>query len=92
MVLVRCNLLSPVPAAFMPIALFLAVGIFFFRNTLKSTLCLMGSYVALFAFYVVTAALLVSKAGLGFSASHLIAFPLPLAAAVLCTLRFRSRA
>lgn len=91
MVLVRCNLLSPVPAAFIPVVLFLAVGIFFFRNTLKSTLSLMGSYVALFAFYVVTAALLVSKAGLGFSASHLIAFPLPLAAAVLCTLRFRSR-
>jgi hypothetical protein len=83
--------MSPVPAAFVPIAMFLSVGIFFFYNSLKSTLSLLGSYVGLFAFYVVTAALLASKCDLGYLASHLVAFPLPLIAAVLCTFKFRSR-
>lgn len=91
MVLVRCGYLAPIPAALLPVAVFLSVGIFFFHNTLEATLRILAVYLVLFAFYVVAAQLLVSKCGLGFTLAHLLAFPLPLTAAVVCTSKLRFR-
>jgi lipopolysaccharide export system permease protein len=92
MVLVRCNLISPIPASLIPTIFFLSIGIFYFRNSLKATLNLMVSYLVLFALYILSAALLASKCGLGETISHLLALILPVVGGILLTLRLNSKA
>lgn len=92
MVLAKVEIIPPVLAAFLPIAVFLAVGVFFFYNTLKATMQLLAAYAVLFVLYAVAAAFLTSKCGLGASVAHTLALPLPVIAAVLATFKLRSRA
>lgn len=92
MVLAKSSLMPSVAAAVVPILIFLSLGVFFFFNSMRSTLCLFGIYAALFVFYVAAAALFVSKLEMRPLAAHITAFPAPLIAAVLCTFRFRLRA
>jgi lipopolysaccharide export LptBFGC system permease protein LptF len=92
MVLAKSSLMPSVAAAVVPILIFLSLGVFFFFNSMRSTLCLFGIYAALFVFYVAAAALFVSKLEMCPLAAHITAFPAPLIAAVLCTFRFRLRA
>lgn len=92
MVLAKCSLMPAVPAAVVPVVMFLALGVFFFRNSMRATLSLLGVYVLLFICYVALCAFFASKLEMRPLHAQMLSFPVPLLAAAVCTLRFRLRA
>ena len=91
MVLAKCGLMPSIPAAIIPILIFLAVGMFFFFNSMRATLQLLGVYTALFILYVVIASILSMKLDVAVGLAHIFAFPFPLIVAGFITLRLRSK-
>ncbi len=93
MVLAKTGLVPPIAAAFVPIVLFLALGVFFTHHTLRQTLRLMLVCLFLFAVYVALAAGLEQKLGVFRPMAHALAATLPVAGAAFCFVRFsRGRA
>lgn len=91
MVLAKTDLMPAVPAAMLPPIVFSAVGVYFFGNTLKSTLSLLAIFVGLFVVYVLLACLLEVKCGIGTAVSHGMAATIPVLGAAFALLKFRLR-
>jgi|GEM_PF-477913 len=91
MVLAKCSLMPSIPAAIVPTLIFLALGVFFFHNSMRATLKLFAVYTVLFTLYVIAAALLVSKCDMRPSLAHVLSFPVPLLGAIVSTFRCRSK-
>ena len=84
MVLAKTSIVPPVPAALLPPVLFGIAGVFHCFKTTKATCALLASFLALFALYATTAALLVSKAGVDAAMAHALAATIPAIAAAYC--------
>lgn len=89
MVLAKTQLLPPECAAIIPLLAFLAIGIYFFANTLKATLRFMCFVLALFAVYTALSAFFAIKCSLGEVWPYILAAPLPLAGVVVAAFRMR---
>ena len=89
MVLAKTELMPPVPAAAVPPILFLALGVYFFRNSLKATLMLLGMFVLLFVVYVATAYALEAKCLIGGVMAHCLGATVPVMGAVAAFAKFR---
>ena len=91
MVLAKTAFVPPVPAAVLPHALFLVLGVFYCFRTLKATMWLLAAFAALTAAYVVSAHFLSLRLGMDLAMAHSLAATLPALVAMICTMRFRTR-
>ena len=89
MVLAKTELMPPIPAAVVPPILFLALGVYFFRNSLKATYILLGLFIALFVMYVASAYALEVKCQIGGAMAHSLAATIPVMGAVAALAKFR---
>ena len=89
MVLAKTELMPPIPAAVVPPILFLALGGYFFRNSLKATYILLGLFIALFVMYVASAYALEVKCQIGGAMAHSLAATIPVMGAVAALAKFR---